>query len=92
MSTDGVGAQGLMVNNTPMKTSQFWASIRVKTLPKNLIAPLSRAELSAGNGFGGTCFCQRCARSAGDGNAGEQQREEGRCIRVRRKMRRYLVI
>jgi hypothetical protein len=38
MSTDGVGAQGRTLNNTPVKTSRFWASSHVKTLPKSLIA------------------------------------------------------
>jgi hypothetical protein len=27
-----------MVNSTPVKTSRFWASGHMKTLPKNLIA------------------------------------------------------
>jgi hypothetical protein len=81
-----------MVNNTPVKTTRFLASSRVKTLPKNLIAPLSHAGPSAGNGSGGTYSQQRCACSAGDGNAEEQQREEERCIHVRRKRRSHLVI
>jgi hypothetical protein len=68
MSTDGVGAQGRMVNSTLVKRSRFWASSHVKTLPKNLIAPLSRAGPSAGNGSGGTCSHRRCACSTGDGN------------------------
>jgi hypothetical protein len=74
MSTDGVGAQGRMVNSTSVKTSQFWASSRVKTLPKNLIAPLSRAGPSVGNGSGGTYSRRRCARSTSDGNVEKQQR------------------
>jgi hypothetical protein len=82
MSTGGVGAQGRMVNITLVKTSWFWASSHVKTLPKNLIALLSRARPSAGNGSGGTCPHRRCTRSTGDGNAGKQYREEESCVHV----------
>jgi hypothetical protein len=89
---DGVGVQGRTVNSTPVKTSRFWKSSRVKTLSKNLIAPPSRAGPSTGNGSGGTWSRQKCARGAGDVNAEEQQREKERCIHVQRKRRRHLVI
>jgi hypothetical protein len=72
MSTDGVGDQGRMVNSTPMKILWFWVSSHAKTLPKKLIAPLSGAEPTAGNGSKGTCSRRRCARSTGDGNVEEQ--------------------
>jgi hypothetical protein len=65
---DGVGAQGLMVKYAGEDVT-FSASSRVKTLGQNLIAPLSRAGLSEGNGSRGTYSRRRCARSTGDENA-----------------------
>lgn len=57
------------VNQAPVRMTRFWASSRVETLPRNLIARLSRAGSRGGQ-------LERrhllCARSAGDGNTEER--------------------